>query len=105
MVAKNKKNVGPGHARPPLVRMLKIHQALQAGGYPNCRRLAEELEVAGKTIQRDIDFMRDQLGLPIEYDSGRFPRRNYFPSMWHKKRWQSTAALHWSDRWRMPWGG
>ncbi len=28
--------------------------------------------MCGKTIQRDIDFMRDQLGLPIEYDAQRF---------------------------------
>jgi predicted DNA-binding transcriptional regulator YafY len=72
MVKKVEKKSGHGHARPPLVRMLKIHQALQAGSFPNCRQLAEEQEVAGKTIQRDIDFMRDQLSLPIEYDAGRF---------------------------------
>jgi proteasome accessory factor B len=37
-----------------------------------CRKLADELEVSTKTIQRDIDFMRDQLGLPIEYDQLHF---------------------------------
>ena len=30
--------------------------------------LGGELEVSTKTIQRDIDFMRDQMGLPIDYD-------------------------------------
>ncbi len=59
------------HSRPPLERMLRIHQALAAGGYPNCRVLARQLEVAGKTIQRDLDFMRDRLGLPLAYDAGR----------------------------------
>jgi predicted DNA-binding transcriptional regulator YafY len=29
------------------------------------------LEVCPKTIQRDIEFMRDQMDLPIEYDAGR----------------------------------
>ncbi|WP_395746051.1 helix-turn-helix transcriptional regulator [Prosthecobacter sp.] len=29
--------------------------------------MAEEIEVTPKTIQRDISFMRDQLGLPLEY--------------------------------------
>ena len=47
---------------------MRIHGQLKAGDYPNCRKIAEALEVSSKTIQRDIDFMRDRLGLPIEYD-------------------------------------
>lgn len=56
-------------SRPPLERMLRIHQAVRAGDYPNRTRLAKTLEVSTKSIQRDIDFMRDRLELPIEYDS------------------------------------
>ncbi|CAN5192615.1 WYL domain-containing protein [soil metagenome] len=52
--------------------MMRIHGQLKSGGLPNCRKLAEELEVSSKTVQRDIDFMRDRLGLPIEYDPLRF---------------------------------
>jgi proteasome accessory factor B len=52
--------------------MMRIHAQLKAGDFPNCRRIADELEVSSKTIQRDIDFMRDRLGLPIEYDALRF---------------------------------
>jgi proteasome accessory factor B len=48
--------------------MMRIHTQLKAGDFPNCRKIADELEVSSKTIQRDIDFMRDRLGLPIEYD-------------------------------------
>src|SRR5258708_14950244 len=59
-------------SRPPLVRMLQLHQQLQAGSFPNCRKLADELEVSTKTIQRDIDFMRDRLNMPIEYDQLHF---------------------------------
>lgn len=55
-------------SRPPLERMMRIHAQLKAGDFPNCRKIADELEVSSKTIQRDIDFMRDRLGLPIEYD-------------------------------------
>lgn len=51
--------------------MLQIHNRLVAGDYPNCSSLAKAVEVSGKTIQRDIDYMRDQLGLPIEYESSR----------------------------------
>jgi len=57
--------------RPPLVRMLRIHDLLSAGRYPNCSLLAREFEVSVKTVQRDVDFMRDQLVLPIEYDRHR----------------------------------
>jgi len=45
---------------------MRLHEKLRAGAFPNCRKLADELEVSTKTIQRDIDFMRDRLGLPIE---------------------------------------
>lgn len=63
------------HSRPPLERMLRIHQSLQAGGYPNATALARDIEVATKTIHRDIEFMRERLNLPVEFD----PRRNgYF---------------------------
>ena len=55
-------------SRPPLARMMQLHAQLQARKFPNCRKLALELEVSEKTIQRDIEFMRYQLGLPIEYD-------------------------------------
>src|SRR5687768_3188300 len=61
-----------GFSRPPLERMMRLHEKLKAGRFPNCRKLADELEVSSKTIQRDIDFMRDRLGLPIEYDQLHF---------------------------------
>jgi predicted DNA-binding transcriptional regulator YafY len=60
------------HSRPPLERMMRMHERLKSGRYPNCRKLAQELEVSSKTVQRDIDFMRYRLGLPIEYDQLHF---------------------------------
>ncbi len=48
--------------------MLQVHEHLQTSRRINCRILADTLEVSRRTILRDIDFMRDQLGLPIEYD-------------------------------------
>jgi predicted DNA-binding transcriptional regulator YafY len=61
-----------GYSRPPLARMLRLHEWLMGERYPNCRKIAEEFEVSAKTVQRDVNFMRDQMGLPIEYDKGRF---------------------------------
>jgi predicted DNA-binding transcriptional regulator YafY len=52
--------------------MLQIHQALQSGSYPNASTLARQLEVCTKSIHRDLEFMRDRLELPIQYDSKRF---------------------------------
>src|SRR5947207_4155986 len=60
------------HSRPPLERMLRIHQAIQSGKFPNASTLARELEVSTKSIHRDIEFMRDRLDLPVEYDGRRF---------------------------------
>jgi len=65
------KHQPPPRSRPPLARMIRIHSCLLDGAYPNCSTLAKAIEVAPKTIQRDIEYMRDQLGLPIEYDGAR----------------------------------
>src|ERR1041385_8713379 len=73
-------------SRPPLERMLRIHQAIQSGKFPNASTLARELEVSTKSIHRDIEFMRDRLDLPIEYDGSKFGYRyteevNAFPTV------------------------
>ena len=55
---KIKPAVAEQFSRPPLARMMQLHAQLQARKFPNCRKLADELEVSSKTIQRDIEFMR-----------------------------------------------
>jgi predicted DNA-binding transcriptional regulator YafY len=57
-------------SRPPLERMLRIHEELRRGAFINCTKLAKALEVSRKTVLRDIAFMRDRLDLPIEFDLG-----------------------------------
>ncbi len=37
--------------------------------YPNATSLAGAFEISTKTAQRDIDFMRDRLLCPLDYDS------------------------------------
>ncbi len=49
-------------------RMKIIDDALRQNAFPNCRSLAELLEVSQKSIQRDLDYMRDMLGAPIRYN-------------------------------------
>ncbi|MBA4137994.1 MAG: DNA-binding protein [Opitutus sp.] len=66
-------------SRPPLARMIRIHEILQDGRQTNCTKLAEQLEVSTKTIMRDLAFMRDQLDLPAEYDPQTFTWRYAYP--------------------------
>lgn len=54
--------------RPPLERIIKIHEAIQGGKFPNCRTMGEENSVDPDTIWRDIEFMRDFWGAPIDYN-------------------------------------
>ena len=55
------------HSRPPLERMLRIHEILREGRAPSVTELARRLEVSGKTVQRDVEFMRERLKLPVTY--------------------------------------
>jgi predicted DNA-binding transcriptional regulator YafY len=64
-----------GWTRRPLHRIYEIHTWLKAGRYPNCQQLARELEMTPKTVQRDINFMRYELNLPLAYDD---QRRGYY---------------------------
>lgn len=56
-------------SRPPLARMLRIHEELRRGTLVNCTSLSRSLEVCRKTVVRDLAFMRDQLDLPVEFDA------------------------------------
>lgn len=87
-VTKNSK--GMKQSRPPLVRMYYLDEQLRKNKYPNCTSLASYFEVHRKTIQRDVDYMRDMLGAPIEYDKkkkGFFYRENwvFLPSAFLEK--------------------
>ncbi len=50
---------------------MRIHQAIQSGKGPNAAQLSRELEVSSKSIHRDLEFMRDRMSLPIEYNAAR----------------------------------
>jgi proteasome accessory factor B len=54
--------------RPPLERMQRIFRIIKEGNHASRITLAKEIEVTTKTIQRDIDFMRDRLHLPIAHN-------------------------------------
>ena len=58
-------------SRPPWERMMRFHNLIKEESFPNCSKLAKEFECSLRTIMRDVDFMRDRLMLPIEFDSQR----------------------------------
>ena len=58
-----------GASRAAMEQMHRIHQLLQNKEYPNCTKLAKEFEVVRRTMKRDIEFMKDQMRLPIGFDT------------------------------------
>ncbi len=44
-----------------------FHGQVKAARSPNARKLAERFEISVKQAQRDIEFMRDRLGMPLAY--------------------------------------
>lgn len=55
-------------ARPSLERMIALDRAVRAGDFPNARHIARRLEVHPRTVHRDIAFLRDRCGAPLEYE-------------------------------------
>ena len=56
-------------------RFLWFDSQIRRNRYPNATTLAERFEISRKTAQRDIEFMRDRLNVPLEYNPH---RRGYF---------------------------
>lgn len=53
----------------------KIREGMKSGNYANCSSMAREYEVSGKSIMRDIDYLKNQRDAPIEYDA---KKRGYY---------------------------
>jgi predicted DNA-binding transcriptional regulator YafY len=58
-------------SRPPLWRIAEIDRLVRLGEHPNAVSLARELEVCRRTVQRDLDFLRDRLKAPLEFVASR----------------------------------
>ena len=59
----------------------QIRQGMNSGRLPNCSSLAQAYEVSSKTIQRDLDFLRQRWEAPLAYDPQRrgyhYTQENY----------------------------
>lgn len=67
-----------------LERISYIHRKIKSGCFPNTKQLAYDLESGTATISRDIEYMRDRMFAPLEYDSfrkGYFYSENYEPDI------------------------
>ncbi len=61
--------------KPLMHRVHFIDRKVREGSFPNARTLAKEYEVSERTILRDIEYMRDMMECPLEYDAG---KRGFF---------------------------
>jgi predicted DNA-binding transcriptional regulator YafY len=64
-----------------------FHNQVKNNTHPNSKHLAVKFEVSQKTAQRDIEFMRDRIGAPLEYshvDKGYYYTDNGYelPPIW-----------------------
>lgn len=75
-----------------------FHGQVKAERYPNAKTLGGHCEISGKQAQRDIEFMRDRLEAPLEYDRGRrgygYTRDRYeLPPMWFNEEELTALCL------------
>src|SRR5437867_1252058 len=63
-----------GYGRAALERMMRIHRMIEDGEYPNCTKMSGAFEMSVRTLKRDIEFMKDSLKMPIEFD---VPKNGY----------------------------
>ena len=76
-------------------RVYKIEQLIRLRGHLSFRELQDELEVSPATLKRDLDYLRERLGAPIEYDrdvngyrfgAGFRGERHELPGLWFSER-------------------
>jgi len=69
---------------PKMTRLMKLVAMLRKNSYPNHRKLQRALRmldttcmysISQKTVQRDVQYLRDAYGAPIAFDNG---RRGYY---------------------------
>jgi predicted DNA-binding transcriptional regulator YafY len=76
-------------------RVYKIEMLIRTRGCVSFAALLDELEVSPATLKRDLEYLRDRLGAPIEYDRyqngykfghGYRGQRHELPGLWFSER-------------------
>ena len=52
-------------------RIQWLHKKMTINSFPNAQRLAERFGISHRQAQRDLDYLRRELGAPIAYDNRR----------------------------------
>lgn len=52
-------------------RIQWLHKKMTMNSYPNAQRLAERFGISHRQAQRDLDYLRRELGAPVAYDNSR----------------------------------
>ena len=52
-------------------RIQWLHKKMSMKSYPNAQRIAERFGISHRQAQRDLDYLRRELGAPVEYDAKR----------------------------------
>lgn len=59
----------PRESRLKFWRILKIDEYIRQGSGLSAKVIAQKLEVSSRTVERDIEFLRDMYNAPIKYNS------------------------------------
>src|SRR6266478_6452622 len=71
-MGKQQTKTGHSATHPQLARLHGLVQRISKGDYPSQAVLAAEWEKNARTIQRDLDFIRDFWCLPLAYEPKRY---------------------------------
>lgn len=63
-----------------MLRIVEFDTLVREGKNPNAVRFSVDYEVSARTVMRDIEYIRDQLGAPLVYD--RKKRGFYYSEAW-----------------------
>jgi predicted DNA-binding transcriptional regulator YafY len=73
-----------------IARIVDFDHMVRDGVYPNKVRFAADYEVSERTVGRDIEYIRYQLGAPLEYCPTR--RGFYYGDVWELPQVVSVSA-------------
>lgn len=58
-------------------RIQWIHKKITANCYPNASHLSEQFDISHRQAQRDVEFLKKELGAPLKYNTA---KKGYFYS-------------------------
>ena len=50
------------------LRMVQLDEFIRGGSHPTARQIAEKFDISVRTVNRDLDFLRDRYKAPLEND-------------------------------------